>query len=684
MAGYSKFFVANKLSLAGKVFYKLKSLSKLKIGIGQIDNLVFTSQVTIRSGDLLPTYFKCTQKQSGVQYYVDCIISNNLVAQQNKSFRGNNNNFLPFEEGNIPVIFFHNLWGRIDTLVEHYWLLLRSRRQGKIFAYDPILQTSGTVEIVREGSAPETIEVDGKKVRAHHFKIIGFGGKVLFDIWTDQWRNILKMEEPGGGITFELTHSNVVKELNEAKGVDMWKNRVARSNIFFPNARAINFLKAEINAHGRGLSTETQESPGRKQSFLGDFEDGKLEGIFIIRSKKVKIEKPMSFPIKGQLPEDVEKYTNEEMGIESKDNKIHNKALEVAWKSETVWASAIKINLWVKENIPLGISLPSARMTLANGQGNSESKALLAIAMARSIGIPARRSGGIVFSAGNFIPHYWYEVWTGPVSGWVPLDPSTGEAGNIGATHIKLFSDGDLWNLGVKVLEFSPRPPERLTYINRELTWPVGEERTYIVKNGDKKIGEETALMEEVTILGDIETYKMKFHTNLDIQGREVEASAAYWMTPEGLPVKYQKEVRSGDREEKQEFLLEGKMMIQDVKGYRGAFKREIPFSRGAYFADTHFLSQWALIGGQFYDVKIGKSYRIYAFVPEALSVESITATVKKFESAEAGEKIYDCFRVETNKGIVFWLEKGNNRVVKVSFKIQGIDVELVKTKLKI
>ena len=683
MVGYSKFYVANVLSLAGEKFYKLESVSKLKIGMGQIEKLSFASNMTVRASDYAPTFFHGTQKQGAVQFDVDCLISSNLLAQTNKSGTTNNGNIYSFEN-EIPKIFFNNLWGRIDTLVEHYWMLLRTRQAGKIHAYDPILQAGGKVEIVKEGDTSETIEIDGKKVKAHHFRIIGFRGEVLFNIWTDQWRNILKMEEPGGGLTFELTNSDVISKFDEIKGVDMWKDRVSRSNIFFPNAREIKFMKTEVEVQGRGVTSNFPNLKGLKQEFSGEEEPGNLKGTFTTETAEVELEKPYPFPIKGELPAEIQPYTRKEIGIEIKDKKIRGKALETAWKSPNVWEAAKKVNRWVKDNIVLGISLPSAKMTLSNEQGNSESKALLAIALCRSIGIPARRAGGFIFSAGNFIPHYWFEVWTGPESGWVPLDPSTGDAGVLGASHVKLFGNGEIWKLKVKVLDFNPKPKERITYINREITWPVGEERIYAVKHKDKKIGEETALMEEVTLLDEQETYKMNLNTHLEMGNRTMDADAVYWMTPQGLPFRYMKKVKSGDMEEDVAFRLDGKMMIQTVKDFSGNYERQIPFSKGAYFSDPHFLCQWALIAGQFYDIKVGKTYKLHVFIPQSLSLESITATVKNFESVEAGEKIYDCFRIDTNKGIVFWIQKDNYRVVKVSFKVQQIDLELVKSRLKI
>jgi hypothetical protein len=254
-AGYSKFFVEKKMSLAGENFYKVESISKLKMGIGEIDNLAFTSSITLKATDLMPTFFKCFQKQGGAEFAVDCLISNNLVAQQNRSPGGDASSFQPFDSKKTPTIFLNNLWGRYDTLMEHYWILIKSKRTGKISAYDPILQYIGEIELIEEGK--DVVEYSGKKAKAWRIRMLGFGGETLFNIWVDENRNILKMQEPGGGLTFELSTGDPVKELESSKGVDMWKNRVVSSNIYFPNPRHRSgssrqrFYKARLNPPGR-------------------------------------------------------------------------------------------------------------------------------------------------------------------------------------------------------------------------------------------------------------------------------------------------------------------------------------------------------------------------------------------------------------------------------------------------
>ncbi len=85
---------------------------------------------------------------------------------------------------------------------------------------------------------------------------------------------------------------------------------------------------------------------------------------------------------------------------------------------------------------------------LAGGAGVCQDFAHLAVAMCRSIGIPARYVSGYLFASddsalveGEAAPvlevqtHAWIEAAI-PAAGWLPLDPTNGRA--VGAHHVKL------------------------------------------------------------------------------------------------------------------------------------------------------------------------------------------------------------------------------------------------------
>jgi transglutaminase-like putative cysteine protease len=680
--GYTKFFVSRKLQLVGETYYKLSSSSEIKIGMGQVDHLSFGGQMTVREKDMTPTYFSGIQKQGDNEAGVECLLSNSLIAQKNFSSGVERDELVPIPGGREVYLYMSNLWGRIDTFVEHIWAMVRSGKTGKIFVYDPVMQHQGYMELVKEGN--KEVVFNGRKINVVVYSLNDFNGSLLFRIWSNNAGKIFKIREAGGGITFELDESGtIVSQLKSIPGVDIWKERTSQPDLHLLNPRKISLLNAEVTAEGRNFKLDSKTTPGFMQSFTGENDEEKISGRFLIRSAELKLDKPLVFPVPADLKPEITKYVRPEFGIESSDEVIHSSALEITWRSKNVFEAAEKINRFVATRIPQGVALPSAKMTLVNGQGNSESKALLAIALCRSVGIPARRAGGIAFLTDSFAPHYWYEIYAGD-NRWVALDPTLNEAGALNATHIKMFDSGEIWSLNVEVADYEPKPPEKVTFIERELVWPVGEERTYNLKKGGKLIGTETARVSEIGFIGKAESYKMVLSTYLNIDNKETVGQAEYWMNTQGLPLRMNKKFTIGSLEEVQTLERMGKLIVQDISNNLNKFHRKVPVSSGAYLADTMFLSQWALIAGQFEKPVMGNKYEVSVFIPETSAIEKLEAEVKMIEAVEAGNSIYDAYRIDTNKGITFWLEKDEHKVVKIYFRNQDVNVELAKTEFKI
>ena len=90
------------------------------------------------------------------------------------------------------------------------------------------------------------------------------------------------------------------------------------------------------------------------------------------------------------------------------------------------------------------VSLPSAREVLRTKVGDCNEHTALYVAMARSIGIPARIAVGLVYSRGAFYYHAWPEVYIDEGSGrglWLPVDPTFNQF-PADATHVRLARGG--------------------------------------------------------------------------------------------------------------------------------------------------------------------------------------------------------------------------------------------------
>jgi transglutaminase-like putative cysteine protease len=90
------------------------------------------------------------------------------------------------------------------------------------------------------------------------------------------------------------------------------------------------------------------------------------------------------------------------------------------------------------------VSLPSAREVLRTKVGDCNEHSVLFVAMARSLGIPARIAIGLVFIHGGFYYHAWAEVYVEGPPGqglWLPVDPTLNQF-PADATHLALARGG--------------------------------------------------------------------------------------------------------------------------------------------------------------------------------------------------------------------------------------------------
>jgi transglutaminase-like putative cysteine protease len=94
------------------------------------------------------------------------------------------------------------------------------------------------------------------------------------------------------------------------------------------------------------------------------------------------------------------------------------------------------------------VSLPSALEVLKTRVGDCNEHTTLYVAMARSLGLPARVAVGLVHMSGSmggaFYYHAWAEVWIAEGDGrglWLPVDPTLNQF-PADATHVRLVRGG--------------------------------------------------------------------------------------------------------------------------------------------------------------------------------------------------------------------------------------------------
>ena len=143
--GWSKYRVTGEMNLGNTDAVIISSIGEIRVGFGTIAPAQFESRLMLDRNSLRPAFFKCVQAAGGGSFEVECIYSESMVAQTNRTGDSRTVHFQDFTE-KPPQLVFNNLWGHIDTFPEHYWIMVRSAVNGGVVpAYDPILRGGGEV-----------------------------------------------------------------------------------------------------------------------------------------------------------------------------------------------------------------------------------------------------------------------------------------------------------------------------------------------------------------------------------------------------------------------------------------------------------------------------------------------------------------------------------------------------------
>lgn len=139
-------------------------------------------------------------------------------------------------------------------------------------------------------------------------------------------------------------------------------------------------------------------------------------------------------------------FTAPEPFIESDDPGIRAEAVRAVGQVSDARGRAERLVRYVNDLLEKKptVSLPSAREVLRTRVGDCNEHTALYVAMARSLGIPARIAVGLAFTRGAFYYHAWPEVYIDEGHGrglWLPVDPTFNQF-PADAMHIRFARGG--------------------------------------------------------------------------------------------------------------------------------------------------------------------------------------------------------------------------------------------------
>lgn len=176
------------------------------------------------------------------------------------------------------------------------------------------------------------------------------------------------------------------------------------------------------------------------------------ELLLRVAARRSAPEKTVELPVKDA---ELASYLKATAEFSAGDEQVKKQAREIAGDDRDAWSVAQKLADWTHQNLEWkSVANADARQTLATREADCSEFSALFVAMARSLGLPARLVSGLAYTGSSFGGHAWVEVWVGK---WIELDPTWGTH-FVDATHIRndsgaLVTSAALNLIDVEVLE---------------------------------------------------------------------------------------------------------------------------------------------------------------------------------------------------------------------------------------
>ena len=249
--------------------------------------------------------------------------------------------------------------------------------------------------------------------------------------WVTDTGEVVREESPLGLLSVRESPADAQRLASRAAGIDggliesaaIVPRMTARARIGDPRDVRRMRIRAE------GLDLANPDMTGAGQSVQGD----------VIETQDPRTLQP------GPVA-DVQPYLAPEPLIESDDPAIISEARKAVGSETDPRARAERLVRYVNALLDKKptVSLPSAREVLRTKVGDCNEHTALYVAMARSLGIPARIAVGLAYVRGAFYYHAWPEVYLsdGATRGlWLPVDPTFNQF-PADATHVRLMRGG--------------------------------------------------------------------------------------------------------------------------------------------------------------------------------------------------------------------------------------------------
>jgi transglutaminase-like putative cysteine protease len=247
-------------------------------------------------------------------------------------------------------------------------------------------------------------------------------GGILVTTWLDQDGRIVKSESPMGftirRLPYELAdqawrQSRADPSLAAGYGIVI-ENTAIASNV---DLRSMDTGAEWLDVRLLNVELDGFDLEGGRQTLRGDT-------LRITREPASALAAGYRLPYRGG-GEPAGALEGDPL-VQVADPRIVETARRIAAGSTDPAEVARRLTDWVYASLRKEItpSIPSAVQVLESMSGDCNEHTVLYVALARSLGLPARMAVGMVHLSGRFYYHAWPEVW---LDDWVAVDPTLGQ-----------------------------------------------------------------------------------------------------------------------------------------------------------------------------------------------------------------------------------------------------------------
>jgi transglutaminase-like putative cysteine protease len=303
---------------------------------------------------------------------------------------------------------------------------LATGRTLQVSVFDPA--TLRNAPMTLEVQAREVVQAAGRPVPA--FRVEGRFAGITVHTWVTDVGEVVREESPTGLVVVRETREqaqalavprSVQTDLLEAAAI------VPKSPRRIDDPTTVARLRLRIEPLS-GLDPADLEGSGQTLS------SGAIE---VVDPRDLR---------PGPAPADLDRYLRPEPLLESDAPEIRaeaEKGLAGATSPRLRAERLVRHVNAILEKKPT-VSLPSALEVLKTRIGDCNEHTALLVAMARSVGVPARIAVGLVHLRSAFYYHAWAELWIDEGRGtglWLPVDPTLNQF-PADATHVRLARGG--------------------------------------------------------------------------------------------------------------------------------------------------------------------------------------------------------------------------------------------------